>query len=427
MTGRNLQPTEMQNIVEQVGFFLPDQKTPFPNDQLPIARVLRGEVVNNVEMFMHNPVTMQDGIHLSVSARPLRDAQGVLTGGVSVSRDVTALKQAEKSLKQAIDQLQDQTELLESVFNSISDGVVVTDEAGEFLFVNPSAERIAGIGATDAPLDQWSETYGTFYPDKVTPFPNEDLPLVHAMQGKTTDNVDLFICNAENPEGAFINVTGRPLRNEQNSVRGGVIAFRDVTQIKETEARLEQTVRELQDQTQLMDIIFNSISDGVLVCDENGRYIMLNPTVEQMIGQSLSDPEVSHAPNRYGLFQSDTDSLFPVEELPLTLALKGEATDNVEMRINNPELSEDVYVSVSGRPLLDANGVSRGGVAVARDITELKRTENQLRESITQLESQSQLMQSIFDSISDGVVVADKMVNSPCLIRVRKRLLAWGP
>ena len=135
-------------------------------------------------------------------------------------------------------ELRNQVQLTETVFNSISDGVVVADEAGNFLLVNPSAEQIVGMGPTDTPSDQWSETYGTFYPDKVTPFPNEELPLVHAMQGRVTDEVDLFIRNSENPDGCFINVTGRPLQDERNSVRGGVIVFRDVTKAKSTEAQV---------------------------------------------------------------------------------------------------------------------------------------------------------------------------------------------
>ena len=63
-----------------------------------------------------------------------------------------------------------------------------------------------------------------------------------------------------------------------------VITCRDITDYKEIEERLNQTIRELQDQTQLMDIIFSNMSDGVLVADENGQYIMANPALQQMIG-----------------------------------------------------------------------------------------------------------------------------------------------
>ena len=230
------------------------------------------------------------------------------------------------------------------------------------------------------------------------------------MQGKMTDGVDLFIRNQGNPEGVFINVSGRPLQDKQDSdsIRGGVIIFRDVTTIKNTEAELEQTVRELQDQTQLMDTVFNSISDGVIVADEQGQFIKANPAAQQITSQHLEELELNRASEQYGVFHPTKESLFPTDALPLVQAVNGVATDNVEMRVKNPALPEDVYLSVSGRPVLDEKGTLRGGVAVARDITELKRTENQLRESIAQLEHQTQLMQSVFDSISDGVVVIDE-------------------
>ena len=317
------------------------------------------------------------------------------------------LETTEVELKQTVQELQEQQQLMETIFNSVSDGIVVTNEEGAFLFVNPSAERIVGMGATDTTPDEWSETYGTFYLDKVTPFPSEELPLVHAMHGKMTDGVDLFIRNQENPDGVFINVSGRPLRGEQNNVRGGVIVFRDVTTIKNTEAALEQTVRELQYQTQLMDTIFNSISDGVVVADEQGQFIKSNPAAEQMTGQHLEELELDRAAEQYGVFHPTQESLFPLEDLPLVRAVNGESTDNVEMRLKNPALSEDVYLSVNGRPLLDEEGTLKGGVAVARDVTELKRTESELKATITQLEDQTQLMDTIFNSISDGVVVAN--------------------
>ena len=336
------------------------------------------------------------------------EMEAQLNQTISELHDRTQLMEiAEVELKQTVQELQEQTQLMETIFASVSDGIVVTNEKGEFLFINPSAERIVGMGETDTTPDEWSKTYGTFYPDKVTPFPSEELPLVHAMQGKMTDGVDLFIRNQGNPEGVFINVSGRPLQDKQDRVSGGVIVFRDVTIIKNTEAELEQTVRELQDQTQLMDTVFNSISDGVVVADEQGQFIKSNPAAQQITSQHLEELELNRASEQYGVFHPTKESLFPTEALPLVQAVNGVATDNVEMRVKNPALPEDLYLSVSGRPILDEKGTLRGGVAVARDITELKRTERELKTTITQLKNQTQLMDTIFNSISDGVVVAD--------------------
>ena len=146
---------------------------------------------------------------------------------------------------------------METVFKSVSDGVVVTGKDGEFLFVNPRAEQMVGMGPTDAPSDEWSETYGTFYPDQKTPVPSDELPLMRAMRGETTDDVELFIRNQERPKGVFISVSGRPLQDDTGTIEGGVIVLRDVTRLKATESELRETVHRLQEQTQLMETVFD--------------------------------------------------------------------------------------------------------------------------------------------------------------------------
>ena len=400
MLGTNPLETPPSNWSETYGVFYPDKERHIPIDQFLSTHIFRGEAIRDKEIFVHNE-GQTEGINVIASALPLFDENREVIGCVAILRDITKSKIAEAQLEQTMQELQNQVQLTETVFNSISDGVVVTDEAGNFLLVNPSAERIVGMGATDTPPDQWSETYGTFYPDKVTPVPNEELPLIQAMQGQVTDEVDLFMRNPENPEGCFINVTGRPLQDERNRVRGGVIVFRDVTKTKNTEAKLEQTVSELEDQTQLMDIIFNNMSDGVVVADDKGQYIMANPAAQQMIGRPLEELDLPRASEQYGVFDLTTESLFPSDQLPLARAVKGESTNNVEMRIDNEKLLQEVYVSVNGRPLLDEKSISRGGVVVVRDITKLKQTQ-------IQLESQTRLLETVFNNISDGVLVADE-------------------
>ena len=69
-------------------------------------------------------------------------------------------------------------------------------------------------------------------PSRPTPPPDGgdlDLPLARALRGEETDQVELFIRNEHVPDGVFISVTGRPLRDERNQVCGGVVVLRDIT------------------------------------------------------------------------------------------------------------------------------------------------------------------------------------------------------
>ena len=394
---------------KKYGIFYPDKKTYVPIDQILSTppHILKDKQMLEAECFIRNERN-KDGTHIMSSLIPLFDDNQQITGWVNVIRDITKDKAAAAELTQMMSKLQEQAQLMETVFNSVSDGVVVTNEKGEFLFVNPSATQITGMTATDAPPEEWSEVYGTFYPDKVTPFPSEELPLIHAMQGRMTDGVDLFLRSPENPNGVFINVSGRPLEGE-DTVRGGVITFRDVTKIKETEAELEKTVTELQNQTQLMNTVFNSISDGVVVADKDGKFFMFNASAKRMTGQDLQPTEIEDIVEQVGFFLPDEKTPYPEDQLPMARVLRGEMPDHIEMFMSNPSTMErGMYLNVSARPLYDAQGTLIGGVSASRDVTELKQTEGRLKETIAQLEDQAQLMQSVFNSISDGVVVADE-------------------
>jgi len=58
------------------------------------------------------------------------------------------------SLKQITTTLQHQTEILQSILDSIGEGVVVADENGKFLLFNPAAEKLTGIGATESQQEE---------------------------------------------------------------------------------------------------------------------------------------------------------------------------------------------------------------------------------------------------------------------------------
>ena len=76
---------------------------------------------------------------------------------------ITELKTENEELKAENRELREQLEQLQTIFNSLSEGVVATSIKGEFLLANPTAQGIVGMGPTDDPSDEWSEHYGTFY------------------------------------------------------------------------------------------------------------------------------------------------------------------------------------------------------------------------------------------------------------------------
>ena len=162
-------------------------------------------------------------------------------------------------MKNTVDELQHQIQLMLAIFDSISDGVIVADEQGNLTF-NQSAERIIG-GRVDTVLEQRTEEYSIFYPDKVTPIPAEELPLVRALRGEATDEMEMFIRTAAKPEGVYISTNGRPITSPGTTARGGVVVFRDVTERVRAEEALAQAFA--QGRLEVMDTILHNIGNAI--------------------------------------------------------------------------------------------------------------------------------------------------------------------
>ena len=74
------------------GFFMADQKTPYPLDLLPAAQALKGTRVRQLELFFRAPDSLGAGTWQNVNATPLRDREGKVDGAVVVSHDITMLR-----------------------------------------------------------------------------------------------------------------------------------------------------------------------------------------------------------------------------------------------------------------------------------------------------------------------------------------------
>jgi len=148
--------------------------------------------------------------------------------------------------------------------------------------------------------------------------------------------------------------------------------------------RLRESRRELSDQTRVLKSVLSSMGEGVIVSDMNGKFLIWNPAAENLIKMGSAEVSPQDA-ERYGLFQSDRVSLYPVDQLPLLKAIRGLSVDSEEIFVRNPLMPKGGWISVTGRPLKDESGTLLGGVIVFNDITERKRFESELSGSQEQI------------------------------------------
>ena len=134
---------------------------------------------------------------------------------------------------------------------NMGEGLVAADLRGEMLIFNPAAERLLGGGKVQTGPDGWADAYRICLTDGITPFPTDKLPLVRALTGESVDAVEMYVAR---PVGAvWLSVSGRPLRDADGIVTGGVAVFGDVSASREAAAeiarvntRLEKTNGELE-------------------------------------------------------------------------------------------------------------------------------------------------------------------------------------
>ncbi len=129
----------------------------------------------------------------------------------------------------------------------------------------------------------------------------------------------------------------------------------------------------------LLPAILDSMGDGLIAADENGRFVLFNAAARRILGEGPVNVPLKDWPQRYGLCRPGDGALVDPRDLSLARALRGEETDQVEMLVRNPHVPGGVLVSITGRPLRDAQGLPRGGVIVLRDVTARMRAEDELR------------------------------------------------
>ena len=285
--------------------------------------------------------------------------------------------------------LRENVSLLQSVFDSVADGVVMASETGEFKVWNPAAERIIGSGPVNMATESWSAHFGLFLPDRVTPYPPEELPLVRAIRGESVNEILVYLKTPDSKE-AWLSVNAQPLHDGTRYVKGGVAVFRDITERKRT----EEALRESQEQYRLL---VTKASDIIYRTDVMGRFTFVNPVGMRLLKYSehellgrrfveLIRPDHQEAAERFYGRQFTRRRASTYYEFPAV------AKDGSGVWIG-----QNVQV-------LQEDGKVVGFQAMARDITERKRAED------ARLESEERL-RSIVQSTNDAIILMDTQGN----------------
>jgi PAS domain S-box-containing protein len=167
-------------------------------------------------------------------------------------------------------------------------------------------------------------------------------------------------------------------------------------------------------QDTLFRVVLESLSDGVVVADAEGRFIHFNAAAGKILGTGMTDATLDQWSARYGCFLPDRVTPFPPHELPLARALRGEAVYDGEVFVRHAGRPQGVWVSINASPLRDGKGNLIGGVAVFRDVTARKRLDDALAQTADELARSNQDLQQFAYVVSHDLQQPLRQVSRFC-------------
>jgi PAS domain S-box-containing protein len=136
----------------------------------------------------------------------------------------------------------------------------------------------------------------------------------------------------------------------------------------------------------LLDLIINSMSEGVIAADVNGRFLLFNAAARKIFPEAETGATLETWRAGHLLLELDGTELQVPQDRPLSRAIRGESVSNWELLLRTPGAGDRV-LRLNTRPLRDAKLVLVGGLVVFTDITESRRSADfaRLQEQVLEL------------------------------------------
>lgn len=361
---------------------------PYPPEDLPLSRALRGETVEDARWRVKRP----DGTAILAigSARPLRDAAGTQVGAVLTLRDDTAREAAEREIRENEARLRALTDNLPGgMVYQISTGKDGSDR--KFQYVSASHERLTGIPA-QAVLDDPTIPYRLIHPDdqeRLVKAEEEALrerkPFDIQVRFRRADGEErwcrILSASREQPDGSLL------WEGLQIDVTDQVAAE---TAIRDLNATLELRVEERTAERNLLATLVEATDVMVMACDFDMNVLAINKAnadeFERIYGTrpKAGDNLLDHL--------RDQPEHYEEVRAGWARALAGQEITVVE-DFGDPARDRPYY-AITFRNLLNEAGERIGAYQFVTDVTERLRAEAQLIETQEALR-QSQKMEAM--------------------------------
>ena len=323
-----------------------------------------------------------------------------------VKKLASELEAVNKQLVESKEQLESKTADLEAserryrlLAENVTDIIwTLSLETMRFNYASPSIRRITGFTPEEAMETPLEKTLAPQSMEKVAEALQEEL--AREAKGNADPNRSRtmeFQQSCKDGTYAWVETKMTFIRDEQGRPVGVQGVSRDIAERKRAEEVLSAEKERLR-------VTLQSIGDGVITTDRNGRITLINPIGEKLTGYAETEALGKPLQEVFKIIDDGADQL---DDSPVHRGIDsdqaiGLANDTVMIGKNGREC----IIAHSAAPILDTERRTIGSVLVFRDITENRKMEKEISK-IEKLESIGVLAGGIahdFNNFLSGII-----------------------
>jgi PAS domain S-box-containing protein len=319
---------------------------------IPSSRVLRGEKIENVVIRVERPDRTS---YFNLNGSPIYDSYGEITSAILCFQDITDKYIHEQEIKEKKEQL-------ETVFETISDVLIVSDKDGNILATNPVADYIAK-NYLSIPTENGNLEYDfgiiQYLDMEHNPILLDDMPHKRVSRGEKINNFK-FIIKRLNVE-LYMDSNATPIFDNNGNFAMSILYCRNITDLVNKE-------REITKQKELLEATIENMNDAIVIFDETGSVILANAEARKQYPHINISTKTENIHYGYNCFDFN-NNLITLENLPTMRVMTGERISNERLIIKCPDRS--IIIEVNAVPVFDDENNLISAVVSHRDITQI--------------------------------------------------------